>query len=321
MSSQRNYFADRLLLRRVWDEFAIIATTEPERDFAAKIPAARLLIRFTWPMRSRMHIVLDSAKAVGDRRIPARRAEIPEALERVDIWQRRLPRLSFFVGTFLQLRETTMDAWLSTETGKLVVAFVGGLLLATIASLAKGYFSVRGKNIATKHDLFQLQKQLTENTEITKKVEQRFSQEDVLWRSELDYREQQLREFYGPAYGILKTENDIYDLWMKRQMDDVNWDVKKYFHNDNNMIRELIIKKAHLIEGETMPDCFVKFITNSVVFGLYAVPSENGAIPAHLEENPRVKYPFDFDTHIIETTERLKARIELLHKKYALPLN
>ena len=93
-------------------------------------------------------------------------------------------------------------------------------------------------------------------------------------------------------------------------MADVNLQVKKLFHDHNNRLIELIINKAQLIEGASMPDCFVKFITNSIIFGFYAVPTDEGVIPEELSADPRVQYPFDFDHHIIQTTERLKARIE-----------
>jgi hypothetical protein len=53
---------------------------------------------------------------------------------------------------------------------------------------------------------------------------------------------------------------------------------------------------------------------------MYAVPTEHGEVPAELAKHPRAQYPLDFDKHIIETTERLKSRIESLHKKYAQPL-
>jgi hypothetical protein len=214
----------------------------------------------------------------------------------------------------------SLSEWLITEEGKLVVAAVSGFLLATVASFSRGYFGGRGKTLATKHDIKDLQKQLEENTNITKRVERSYSREDVLWRSELDYRERQLSELYGPAYAIVKTESDIYNLWINGQMKEVNLQVKQYFHEHNNKITGLIISKAHLIEGATMPDCFVRFITDPVVFGLYAVPRNDGQVPDELAKHPRVQYPLDFNEHIIKTTEQLKSRIEFLHNKYAQPL-
>ena len=82
---------------------------------------------------------------------------------------------------------------------------LGALGGATVLIFSKSYFGERAKNLATKHDIAQLQRQLRENTEITKEVEQAHARADVLWRSDLDYRERQLSEFYGPAYGYVRT--------------------------------------------------------------------------------------------------------------------
>ena len=44
LSPQRDHFADRLLLGLMRDELAVVAAPEPERDLAAEISAARLLV-------------------------------------------------------------------------------------------------------------------------------------------------------------------------------------------------------------------------------------------------------------------------------------
>lgn len=213
-----------------------------------------------------------------------------------------------------------LSQWLASDIVKLAIGAIGGAFAATFAAFFKGYFGNRGKNLATKHDIENLQNQLEENTNITKRVERSYSREDVLWRSELDYRERQLSELYGPAYAIVKTEADIYSLWMEGRMTEVNLKVKQYFHERNNKMTDLIINKAHLIEGAEMPDCFVRYITDAVVFGLYAVPTEHGQVPQELANHPRVQVSSDFNDHIIKTTERLKSRVEFLHNKYAQPL-
>ena len=83
---------------------------------------------------------------------------------------------------------------------------------------------------------------------------------------------------------------------------------------------DLLVHKAHLIDGDSMPDLFVRFNTNSIVWGLYAATTQDGVIPPELAEDHRVLYPYEFDNHIVETTERINARVEALHKKYAQPL-
>lgn len=197
----------------------------------------------------------------------------------------------------------------------ILVAAAGAALVA----FSQGYFAERGKKIATKNDIDQLRQELRKNTEITKGVEQAYARQDVVWRSELQYREQQLAELYGPAYGYVKTGKELYELWMARKTDEINLTVKKWMAKRNEFMRELLISKAHLIEGSEMPDCMVRLATSTLIFDFYAAPSEDGQIPEHLK-SPRTVYPEDFDAHIIDTTERLKARIDELHRKYAQPL-
>jgi hypothetical protein len=86
----------------------------------------------------------------------------------------------------------------------------------------KSYFTEIGKHLATKHDLADFQKQLEENTEITTRIAQAHTREDVLWRSELEYRERQLSELYGPAYGYVETCQELYNLWMEGHCCPVN---------------------------------------------------------------------------------------------------
>lgn len=210
---------------------------------------------------------------------------------------------------------------LSSELGKLFIAIIAGLLSATVFVWTKEYFGEKGKNFATRQDINTLQELLKTNTEITRSIDQKFSRDDYGWRSELAFRERQLSEFYGPVYAIVKSEKEIFDLWSERKMDEVNFQVKQFFHQHNVMVRDLIVNKADLIDGATMPDCFVRFFTDTIIFDLYAVPTNEGAVPNHLKEDQRVRYPFDFDEHIITTTERLKSRIAALHKKYAEPLS
>ncbi len=183
-----------------------------------------------------------------------------------------------------------MEQWLTSGVGHLIIGAMAGLLGSTLLNYFKGY------------------------------IEQNYSRRDVLWRAELDYRERQLSEFYGPVYGMIKIEKDIYDLWTGKKLDDVNMQVKQYLDQHNKIIIDLIVRKAHLIESVSLPDSFHRFITHSYIFGFYAVPTEHGTVPTELEHHPRVEYPVDFDDHVVETTEKLKARIEFLHKKYAEPL-
>src|ERR1700693_3403870 len=89
-----------------------------------------------------------------------------------------------------------------------VPALVGSALGATIFGWLGAYLAVKGRNFATKQDVDYLRKDLRENAEIMKSVEQKFARSDILWRGELAFRQQQLAELYGPVYGYLKSQQD-----------------------------------------------------------------------------------------------------------------
>jgi len=173
--------------------------------------------------------------------------------------------------------------------------------------------------LLTRQDVVLLNDELKRNTEITRSVDQKFGRSDVLWRSELAFRQKQLEELYGPIYGYLKSQKEIYDIWIAGGMKDKNQQVKELFSSQNDKIRVLIVAKAHLIEGNEMPPSFVRFVTSGLIFDLYATGTEE-EIPQHLRADPRTTYPIAFNDHIFKVTEALKARIEALNREYAPPL-
>jgi RNA processing factor Prp31 len=63
-----------------------------------------------------------------------------------------------------------------------------------------------------------------------------------------------------------------------------------------------------------------RYATSTLIFDLYAAPTEERRVPEPLRSDHRTVYPDAFDKHIIDTTERLKRRIDELHAKYAQPL-
>jgi hypothetical protein len=201
-----------------------------------------------------------------------------------------------------------------------VPSLIGSAFGATVFGWLGAYVAVKGKNFATRADVKFLHTELRENTEIVKSVDQKFSRSDVLWRGELAFRQQQLAELYGPLYGLLQSQEEMYWLWMEGKMNEKNLDIKQLFSTHNEKIRELMVSKAHLIEGSVMPESFKRFSTCTLIFDLYAATTNEGEVPPHLKADPRAAYPLDFNDHIYRVTEALKARIETLNAEYAPPL-
>ena len=116
------------------------------------------------------------------------------------------------------------------------------------------------------------------------------------------------------------SQKDIYQLWMEGKMPEANLEFKRILSTQNQLLRDLIINKSHLIDGSAMPASFSQFVASTLIFDLYAAPTSDGVVPKTLTDDIRTKYPDEFDAHIKSTTERLKKRIELLNAKYTSPL-
>jgi hypothetical protein len=202
-----------------------------------------------------------------------------------------------------------------------VPALIGSALGATIFGWFGAFVAVKARNFATRQDVEFLRKDLRTNAEIMKAVDQSYTRSDILWRSELDFRQRQLADLYGPIYGYVKSQGDLYKMWMSGAMAEKNLEIKKLFSLQNATIRELIITKAHLIDGGAMPDSFVRFFTSTLIFDLYAASTNEGKVPQNLREDRRSAYPLDFNDHIILVTEALKARIQSLAAQNVPSLN
>jgi hypothetical protein len=197
------------------------------------------------------------------------------------------------------------------------IALLSGAFGATLGALLTGFFTQRGKDIATRQNFDELQKQLSANTETVKGIEGRLLRIDWLGREEFQYRRQQLSEFYGPLYGLLKTTQDIYHLWRSGKMQTMNLPVKKLLEQQNNLTIALVRSKVHLLDEGQMPDCLVRLITSALVWNLYCPISNDAELPRDLAEHERVKYPTEVITYVVEKTEKLKKRCDELLQEAA----
>jgi hypothetical protein len=96
--------------------------------------------------------------------------------------------------------------WSAIEWGTVIATLFG----ATIGAFAGAYFKRIGEIRAETAEFTELKRRLVENTRATQEVLTTFSQKDYLARSELDFRKQQLTDFYGPIYGSLKVHRELY---------------------------------------------------------------------------------------------------------------
>jgi len=140
---------------------------------------------------------------------------------------------------------------------------------------------------------------------------------ELILKAQIDFRERQLGEFYGPIYAMLKRGKPIYALWIERKLDEIDASVSELFREQNDRITKIILEKAHLVDGESIPSSFTRFLTHVAVWHGY-VNTEHQGVPHTEAEFPDAYYPDSFEEEIFETTERLKKELYQLHDRYGL---
>ncbi len=140
----------------------------------------------------------------------------------------------------------------------------------------------------------------------------------LIWQNEIEHRKTQLCELYGPIYSILKTNSEIYSLWMSHKIPEANFEIKQFFAKNNDEIRNILINKIHLMEGAEMPPQFVHFMTSAMIWNWYCAAAPDAEFPEHVAQLDLVQWPKQFELHIYTTTEILKHRLDKLYNQYAL---
>ena len=194
-------------------------------------------------------------------------------------------------------------------------------ILSTLGGLLGGYLGAyakkKGANLATKEDFNELLAQVRQTTEATETIKARISQDAAVAQSDLEFCKQQLSEFYGPLYAYTKLNAEIYDIWMDHKLEDINVELIALFRKQNEEAVQILSTKLHLVEGDKTPPEFARFMSSVTLWNLYTA-RPNHEVPDHVVALPQAKYPVEFDHYIFETTERLKNKLDSLHRKYGI---
>jgi hypothetical protein len=132
--------------------------------------------------------------------------------------------------------------------------------------------------------------------------------------AEIEYRQQQLSELYGPLYAYLQGGEPIYKLWMAGKLHHVNDTLKKTFREQNEAMIAIIRTKSHLIDEPTFPREMASFITSISIWNAYT--SQQDGLPPEVAALDAAKFPEPFVEYIYAKTRQLKADLEELYKKY-----
>jgi hypothetical protein len=140
----------------------------------------------------------------------------------------------------------------------------------------------------------------------------------VVGSSELDYRKQQIEQFYGPIYAMLKTTEEMYNLWMGRKLDQVNDPILDHLRTTNLEIRDIIVKKAHLIDEPEIPECFERYMTCTTIWNFYTSRPGQREVPAEVAALREMEWPKSFQQYIFNKTVELKARLTELYRQHQI---
>ncbi len=140
----------------------------------------------------------------------------------------------------------------------------------------------------------------------------------MLRRNDLEHKKAQVKELYGPLYGLLKTNQKIYDLWMEGKLNSINLKVKQMFKENNDKAKEVIIKNAHLIDENPMPEMFIRYVTSSQVWSMYCSDTEDGVLPSEIADHPDIKWSQEFMDYICRKYETMSRELEELYVKHGI---
>ncbi len=136
-------------------------------------------------------------------------------------------------------------------------------------------------------------------------------------KSQIDFKERQLAEFYGPIYALLKRIRPIDDMWIQGEVGSVDKIIVEIIRDSNNRIVDIILAKSHLIDGAGISESYTHFLTHVAVWhAFWDTPDRDWSDYARLRD---AQYDFEFEKEIFQTTEKLKQELYVFYQEYGLP--
>jgi hypothetical protein len=180
---------------------------------------------------------------------------------------------------------------------QLVITVLDKLLIAGLLALAGFGFNRALERFRHALDIDATRRQLTAN-------------------SQIQFKEKQLAEFYGPIYAFLKRIRPIDDLWNEGQVKEVDDAIIKLIRESNDRIVEIILSKSHLIRGSTIPESHTRFLTHVAVWhAFWDHPNADWSQYGKIRD---AQYDRGFEKEVFDTTELLKRELQLLYEQYGI---
>jgi hypothetical protein len=217
-----------------------------------------------------------------------------------------------------QIVVTAVKEGISSQWWISLLILVFSIIGSSLGGYVLAYTKKKGENFATKEDFDLLLKQTQQTAQATEEIKATISRQSLVGQSELDFRKRQLAEFYGPIYARMKSSKDLYPMWMSGKLSAVNKEIIQKFRQDNEIIAQIIVSNIHLIDGNTIPQALIDYMTSTTIWNLYTARLETPWIDNDVAQLEKAKWSTDFEDYIIIKTEELKMRLDELHQKYTI---
>ena len=140
---------------------------------------------------------------------------------------------------------------------------------------------------------------------------------ELTLKSQIEFKERQLSDFYGPIYSRLKRGRALVGLWKEGKLKDIDRQFWVLARTTNSEIEEIILSKSNLIEGDRIPNSFIRFLIHVPIWHAF-METAHGTIPFSAHDFPEAYYTNDFEDDIYSTTEKLKADLDSLYHRFGL---
>jgi hypothetical protein len=216
----------------------------------------------------------------------------------------------------MELQTTAFFQELSRNNWLAITISAGSFMLSALGGFIGAYTKRKGEGLAEQENFKTLLAQTARTAEMTEQIKTGFLEGSRVGESELEYRQTQLADFYGPIYARLKVAEELYGMFMRQELKEINLEIIQLFRSNNEAITQTITTRAHLIDGSEIPACFTKYITSVTIWNFYTSRPGQPWIDEHVAHLPQVAFPVEFRSYIIEKTEELKKRLDSLYIKY-----
>jgi hypothetical protein len=136
-------------------------------------------------------------------------------------------------------------------------------------------------------------------------------------KSQIDFKERQLSEFYGPIFSRLKRGRALVGFWREGKLKDIDRQFWELARKTNMEIEEIILTKSHLIEGDEIPKSFIQFLIHVPIWHAF-METTHGTVPFSPQEFPEAYYASEFEEEVYSTTRQLKADLQALYHRFGL---